>query len=73
MMAKYIMQRVLYMIITLFIIASATFMLMQFLPGSPFNELGGKMTEEQEEILLDEYGLNDPVPVCQVYNKYASR
>ncbi|SHM42061.1 oligopeptide transport system permease protein [Gracilibacillus kekensis] len=70
MMAKYIIQRIIYMLITLFIIASATFVLMQFLPGSPFNELGGKMTAEQEEILLEEYGLNDPVPVQ--YARYIS-
>lgn len=56
------------MFITLFVIATATFFLMQLLPGSPFNELGGKMTEAQEQILLEEYGLNDPVPVQ--YAKY---
>ncbi|WP_208590510.1 oligopeptide ABC transporter permease [Gracilibacillus suaedae] len=67
-MTKYILQRLIYMIITLFIIATATFFLMQLLPGSPFNELGGKMTEAQEQILLEEYGLNDPVPVQ--YAKY---
>ncbi|MGP4041172.1 oligopeptide ABC transporter permease [Gracilibacillus sp. D59] len=67
-MAKYILQRLVYMIITLFIIATATFFLMKLLPGSPFNELGGKMTEEQEQILLEEYGLNEPVPVQ--YAKY---
>ncbi|WP_163583045.1 oligopeptide ABC transporter permease [Gracilibacillus saliphilus] len=67
-MAKYILQRLVYMFITLFVIATATFFLMQLLPGSPFNELGGKMTEAQEQILLEEYGLNDPVPVQ--YAKY---
>ncbi|MFD2657789.1 oligopeptide ABC transporter permease [Gracilibacillus thailandensis] len=67
-MAKYILQRLVYMFITLFVIATATFFLMKLLPGSPFNELGGKMTEAQEQILLEEYGLNDPVPVQ--YAKY---
>ncbi|GAE93585.1 oligopeptide transport system permease protein OppB [Gracilibacillus boraciitolerans JCM 21714] len=67
-MIKYIAQRIVYMIITLFIIASATFFLMQILPGSPFNDLGGKMTEAQEEILMDKYGLNEPVVVQ--YAKY---
>jgi oligopeptide transport system permease protein len=67
-LAKYILQRLIYMFITLFVIATATFFLMKLLPGSPFNELGGKMTEAQEQILLEEYGLNDPVPVQ--YAKY---
>ena len=35
-MAKYIATRVMYMIITLFVIASLTFFLMKLLPGSPY-------------------------------------
>ncbi|MDX8045786.1 oligopeptide ABC transporter permease [Gracilibacillus sp. S3-1-1] len=65
-MAKYILKRIVYMIITLFIIATATFFLMKMLPGSPFNNLGGKMTEAQEQILNEKYGLNDPVAVQYV-------
>ena len=36
-MAKYIGKRVFYMIITLFLIAVLTFVLMKILPGSPFD------------------------------------
>lgn len=61
-MAKYLTQRIIYMIITLFIIASLTFFLMKFLPGTPFqNE--EKLTEEQRVILDEKYGLDDPLPV----------
>ncbi|RCW69734.1 oligopeptide ABC transporter permease [Saliterribacillus persicus] len=67
-MAKYIAQRIIYMIITLFIIATATFFLMKLLPGSPFNQVAAKLSDAQMEILLDRYGLNDPVPVQ--YLKY---
>ncbi|MDL4842923.1 oligopeptide ABC transporter permease [Aquibacillus rhizosphaerae] len=67
-MAKYIAQRIIYMIITLFIIATATFFLMKLLPGSPFNQVAAKLSDAQMEILLDRYGLNDPVPVQ--YFKY---
>ncbi|WP_042455289.1 oligopeptide ABC transporter permease [Neobacillus dielmonensis] len=61
-MAKYILQRIIYMIITLFIVASVTFFLMKLIPGSPFNNFE-KLSEVQRNILLDKYGLNDPVPV----------
>ena len=61
-MAKYITKRIIYLIITLFIIASATFFLMKFLPGTPFqNE--EKLSIEQREILNEKYGLDEPIPV----------
>lgn len=50
------------MIITLFIVASITFFLMKLIPGSPFNNFE-KLSEFQRNILLEKYGLNDPVPV----------
>ncbi|RFU63045.1 oligopeptide ABC transporter permease [Bacillus sp. V59.32b] len=66
-MAKYMAKRVLYMIITLFIIASATFFLMKLIPGSPFAN-ANKLTPAQLEIMNENYGLNQPVPVQ--YAKY---
>ncbi|HLR66891.1 oligopeptide ABC transporter permease [Virgibacillus alimentarius] len=61
-MAKYIGKRIIFMIITLFIISSATFFLMKFLPGTPFqNE--EKLSEDQREILNEKYGLDQPIPV----------
>ncbi|MEK5392392.1 oligopeptide ABC transporter permease [Margalitia sp. FSL K6-0131] len=61
-MAKYFVQRVIYMIITLFLIASITFFLMKLMPGTPFNAQG-KLSPEQIHIMNEKYGLNDPVPV----------
>jgi oligopeptide transport system permease protein len=61
-MAKYILQRTGYMIITLFIVTSLTFFLMKLIPGSPFNNFE-KLSEVQRDILLDKYGLNEPLPV----------
>jgi len=61
-MVKYVLQRIVYLIITLFVITSITFFLMKFLPGTPFqNE--EKLTVEQKEILNEKYGLNKPLPV----------
>lgn len=61
-MAKYLIQRLIYMIITMFIIASFSFFLMKILPGSPF-QAEQKLTEAQREILYEKYNLNDPIPV----------
>ncbi len=64
-MKGYILKRVLYMFITLFLIASATFFLMKIMPGTPLSN-AAKLTAEQEAIILEKYGLNDPVPVQYV-------
>lgn len=61
-MFRYILRRLFYMLITLFIIATVTFFLMKMLPGSPLNA-EDKLSEQQKEIVLEKYGLNDPVPV----------
>jgi oligopeptide transport system permease protein len=66
-MTRYLLRRVWYMFLTLFIIATASFFLMKILPGSPLNA-EDKLSEEQKEIILEKYGLNDPVPVQ--YAKY---
>ncbi|GIO23960.1 oligopeptide ABC transporter permease [Oceanobacillus sp. J11TS1] len=61
-MARYITKRIIYLIITLFIIASVTFFLMKFLPGTPFQNQE-RLTIEQQEILNAKYGLDQPIPV----------
>ncbi|MED3623117.1 oligopeptide ABC transporter permease [Neobacillus thermocopriae] len=68
-MVKYLGQRLIYMFITLFIVATVTFFLMKLIPGSPFNNFE-KLSEFQQNLLLEKYGLNDPVPVQ--YFKYMS-
>ncbi|MGD6801598.1 oligopeptide ABC transporter permease [Rossellomorea vietnamensis] len=64
-MIKYTLKRLAYMFLTLIIIATATFFLMKLLPGSPLSNQE-KLTPEQQEIILDKYGLNDPLPVQYV-------
>ncbi|MDJ1111003.1 ABC transporter permease [Macrococcus caseolyticus] len=60
-MFKYALKRLFYMVITLFIVATATFFLMKLMPGSPFND--EKLSAEQKQIVKEKYGLNDPLPV----------
>ncbi|WP_175988426.1 oligopeptide ABC transporter permease [Bacillus sp. Marseille-Q1617] len=64
-MVRYTIQRLVYMIITLLIIATATFFLMKLLPGSPLQNQE-RLSPEQQQIILDKYGLNDPLPVQYV-------
>nr|WP_275296784.1 oligopeptide ABC transporter permease [Bacillus sp. REN10] len=59
------MKRLFYMLITLLIIATITFFLMKLLPGSPLTNQE-KLSPEQQQIILDKYGLNDPLPVQYV-------
>ena len=64
-MGKYIAQRVFYMVLTLFLIASLTFFLMKVIPGTPFTSQS-KLSPAQLQIMEAKYGLDDPVPVQYV-------
>lgn len=66
-MTRYILKRVMYMAITLFLIATISFFLMKLLPGSPL-AAENKLSEEQAQIVLAKYGLDEPVPIQ--YLKY---
>ncbi|MBA9025188.1 MULTISPECIES: oligopeptide ABC transporter permease [Bacillaceae] len=61
-MARYITKRFIYMLITLFVIASLTFFLMKLIPGTPFSA-AGKLSPDQLQIMKDKYGLDQPVAV----------
>lgn len=58
-MLKYAIKRLIYMLITLFIVVTLTFFLMKLMPGSPFNDQ--KLSPEQKEIISAKYGLNEPI------------
>jgi oligopeptide transport system permease protein len=67
-MLKYVMRRIIYMIITLWVIVTATFFLMKLLPGDPFGDAVMKLTPENFAILKAQYGLDKPE--WQQYLKY---
>jgi len=62
---QYFLKRVFFMFITLWLIATATFFLMNLLPGSPYVNQE-KLTPEQIEILDKQAGLDKPLPVRYV-------
>ncbi|WP_057874850.1 oligopeptide ABC transporter permease [Loigolactobacillus rennini] len=59
-MRKYIIKRILYMVLTLFLIATITFFLMKLLPGTPYQNQA-KMSPSQIQMMNKQYGLNRPV------------
>lgn len=60
-MKKYILKRIGMSVVTLLVIVLVLFILMQLLPGSPFND--ERLSIEQQQVLMSKYGLNDSVPV----------
>lgn len=56
---KYFLKRVFFMLITLWLIATATFFLMNLLPGTPYANQE-KLSPEQIEILNKQAGLDKP-------------
>lgn len=60
-MKKYIFKRILISIATLLVILLVLFILMDLMPGSPFND--EKLTESAKALLYAKYGLDKPVLV----------
>ena len=59
-MAKYILKRISYMILTLFIITSATFFLRHSIPGDPLAYMAKNLPEQTRENYYAKYGLDKP-------------
>ena len=58
-MRKYILKRLVIALFTLLAITLILFLLLQFMPGSPFND--EKLSEEQKQVLYAKYGLDQPI------------
>lgn len=58
-MKKYILKRLMVALMTLFVILLVLFLLLQYMPGSPFND--EKLSAEQIERLRASYGLDQPI------------
>ncbi len=57
-MSKYILKRLLISLATLVVILFVLFLMLEFMPGSPFND--EKITETQRALLNVKYGLDQP-------------
>jgi oligopeptide transport system permease protein len=71
-MITYIIRRVLISIPVIFLIILVTFLLVQAMPGGPFDTVGTKaMPEYMRRIMEERYGLNEPVSV-QFFNYFGN-
>lgn len=71
-MITYIIRRVLISIPVIFSIILVTFLLVQAMPGGPFDTVGTKaMPEYMRRIMEERYGLNQPVSV-QFFNYFGN-
>lgn len=62
----YILKRFLIMFLTIWVIASLTFVIMKFIPGDPFASDSKRLTEEVLENQRAKYHLDEPIPVQYV-------
>ncbi|MGY3743993.1 ABC transporter permease [Oenococcus kitaharae] len=60
-MARYILKRIAMMVVTVFVVTALTFIMMRWMPGSPFNN--PKLSASQIAALSRQYGLDKPVLV----------
>ena len=67
-MKKYIAKRVLISVFTLLAITLVLFILLQLMPGSPFND--EKLSDDQRAVLYEKYGLDQPIIVQ--FGKYVA-
>lgn len=58
-MAKYILKRVAILLVTLWVVVTLSFFLMQVMPGTPYNN--PKLTDEMIAMMNKQYGLDKPV------------
>ena len=60
-MKKYIGKRLAISLVTLLIVIFVLFLLLQFMPGSPFND--ERLSQEQIALMSEKYGLDQPITV----------
>ena len=71
-MKKYALKRIVTSLFTLLAILLVLFILMQLMPGSPFND--EKLNADQRAALYTKYGLDQPLPtVCEICRQYVKR
>ncbi len=60
-MLRYAFERILLIVLTLFVVITMNFFLLRLMPGTPFDN--PKITPAQKELMMRKYGLDDPMGV----------
>ncbi len=63
-MGKYIAKRVAFGVLTVFVVTTLTFFMMNMVPGGPFTS--DKLSEQAQALIMQKYGLDQPVIVQYV-------
>lgn len=63
-MGKYIAKRIAFGVLTVFVVTTLTFFLMNMVPGGPFTS--DKLSEQAQALIMQKYGLDQPVGVQYV-------
>lgn len=56
-MIKYIGKRLVFAVVTVFVVITVTFFLMNMVPGGPFTS--DRLSPQAQELILEKYGLNE--------------
>ena len=73
-MGRYLLGRILSLVLVLFIVSLFTFILMHSIPGGPFDEEKGRLPEAARANIMRKYGLDKPLHVQYInYMKNALR
>ena len=60
-MTRYVLKRILYMLLTLLIVATVTFFMMRSIPGDPLGGMARELPEQTKAAYYAKYGLDKPV------------
>ena len=60
-MLKFIRKRALYTIVTLFIVATLTFVLVRIIPGNPIEKMTEQLPENVRQQVFEQYGFNESI------------
>jgi peptide/nickel transport system permease protein len=73
-MGRYLLGRILSLVLVLFVVSVFTFLLMHSVPGGPFDESKGRLPEAARANIMRKYGLDQPLYVQYInYMKNALR
>ena len=61
-MGKYILKRILYAVIALFVVSTIAFFAVRMIPGNPIEAMTEKLPDEIRQQVFEQYGFDKPPP-----------
>lgn len=60
-MGKYILKRILYAVIALFVVSTIAFFAVRMIPGNPIEAMTEKLPDEIRQQVFEQYGFDKPI------------